>query len=244
MQTLRQKLRRSYFYLSTIPNLFRLHEMSFLRKHLKIKINDRLLDVACGIGVYSNLLATKSKCVVGFDLSYNNIAIANHIRKDNTFFYRGNAEDICHPDNSFDIVVSICAIEHFNDSKRALGEMFRVLKPGGQLLVTVDSLENIDSREFIEYHGNLCLVQKYFAVETIRKELEETGFEIITIKPLLTSPFSTVLCKFAFKIMGWPVIFRIYSLLVYPLSLASDKIYYNKSRGITIGIYARRGIAR
>ena len=70
MQTLRQELRRAYFYLVTIPNLFRLHEMAFLRNYLIINKDDRILDVACGIGVYADRLSKKSAYVVGFDLSY------------------------------------------------------------------------------------------------------------------------------------------------------------------------------
>ncbi|OGV41777.1 MAG: hypothetical protein A2X48_14285 [Lentisphaerae bacterium GWF2_49_21] len=212
--------------------------MSFFRKYLKIRGNDRILDVACGIGVYANRLAKRAACVVGFDLSYNNIAIANHIRKDNTFFYCGNAEEICHPNNSFDIVISICAIEHFNDSKKSIAEMFRVLKPGGQLLVTVDSLENINSREFIEFHRKFCLVQKYYTVGTVRKELEAVGFEIRTIKPILVSPFSATMCKFAFKIMKWPMLFGMYSLLAYQLTLILDKFSSDRNSGIIIAVYA------
>lgn len=221
-----------------MPNLFRMHELLFLMRHLKIRKDDRLLDVACGIGVYSDWLANKAACVVGFDLSYDSILLANCISKENTFYYRCNAEEISHPDSTFDIVVSICVLEHLNDSKKALREMFRVLKPGGQLLITVDSLENINSKEFIEFHRKFCLVNKYFTVDTILKELEEAGFEIKDIKPILTSVLSSALCRLAFKIMKWPLIFIVYSLVMFPLSLISDMIASDKRSGIIICSYA------
>ncbi len=235
---MRQFLRRTYFYLVTVPNLFRLHEMSFLRKHLKIRNEDRILDVACGIGVYADFLSTKAQYVFAFDLSLDNIVIADRIRMDNAFFYCGNAEEISHPDSSFDIVVSICAIEHFMDSSKALKEMKRILKPGGQLLITVDSLENINSREFIEFHRKFCHVQKYFTIETIRRELEDVGFEIKVLKPLLTSFLSSVICRWAFKIMKWPFLFILYSLLAYPLSVISDGFSLRRNSGLTIAAYA------
>ena len=244
MQTSRQKLRRLYFYASTIPNLFRLREMAFLRRHLEIKRRDRILDVACGIGVYSDILAGKASIVVGFDLARGSVAIANHIRKDNAFFYIGDAEAICHPSESFDIVVSICAIEHFNDSGKPIREMFRVLKPGGQLLVTVDSLENIASKDFIEFHRKMCFVQKYFTVDSLRRELEEAGFEIGTVEPLLTSPLSAVLCRLAFEVLKWHLLFGVYSLLAYPLSLIFDALSSGCRSGITVAAHARKPLAR
>jgi len=43
-------------------------------------------------------------------------------------------------DGAFDRVMSICAIEHFDDGERALDEMARVLRPGGELVMSADAL--------------------------------------------------------------------------------------------------------
>lgn len=45
---------------------------------------------------------------------------------------------IAAPDNSFDRIISISVIEHIPAVERALAEMFRVLAPGGKLLITTD----------------------------------------------------------------------------------------------------------
>jgi SAM-dependent methyltransferase len=214
--------------------------MSFLKRYLKIGKDDKIIDIACGIGVFTNNLSSKARTVIGLDISFNNIIIANHFKYDNMLFYRGNAEYLGHPDESFDSVISICALEHFRDSEKSLREMFRILKPGGQLLITVDSLASINDSEFIGFHKHFCYVEKYFSTESIRDELKEAGFEIGIVKPLMTSLFCEYICKFAFRIMKWPRLFNIYSLIVYPMTLISEVFSRDRSKGIIIGIYAHK----
>ena len=52
----------------------------------------------------------------------------------------GDALELPFADASFDRVMSICAIEHFDDGARALDEMARVLVPGGELVMSADAL--------------------------------------------------------------------------------------------------------
>ena len=52
----------------------------------------------------------------------------------------GDALELPFADASFDRVMSICAIEHFDDGARALDEMTRVLVPGGELVMSADAL--------------------------------------------------------------------------------------------------------
>ncbi|MDQ2816379.1 MAG: class I SAM-dependent methyltransferase, partial [Actinomycetota bacterium] len=53
---------------------------------------------------------------------------------------RGDALELPFADASFDRVMSVCAIEHFDDGGRALDEMARVLAPGGELVMSADAL--------------------------------------------------------------------------------------------------------
>jgi len=46
----------------------------------------------------------------------------------------GDARDLPFPDDAFDVVYSSCAFEHINDFPRAVAEIKRVLRPGGELL--------------------------------------------------------------------------------------------------------------
>jgi ubiquinone/menaquinone biosynthesis C-methylase UbiE len=47
-----------------------------------------------------------------------------------------NAENLPIKDNSFDIVINLSAVDHFNDHKEFISEVYRVLKPGGKFLIS------------------------------------------------------------------------------------------------------------
>jgi ubiquinone/menaquinone biosynthesis C-methylase UbiE len=108
-----------------------------------------LLDVACGPGVVTAAIAPGAASVVAFDATEQMLdrARARCAKAGlvNVAFERGNAERLPFDDARFDGVVTRLAIHHFADPQRALGEMFRVLRPGGiSVIVDVVSSEDAD----------------------------------------------------------------------------------------------------
>jgi ubiquinone/menaquinone biosynthesis C-methylase UbiE len=108
-----------------------------------------LIDVACGPGVVTAAIAPGAASVVAFDATEQMLdkARARCARAglSNVAFERGNAEILPFEDARFDGVVTRLAIHHFADPQRALGEMFRVLRPGGiAVIVDVVSSEDAD----------------------------------------------------------------------------------------------------
>jgi ubiquinone/menaquinone biosynthesis C-methylase UbiE len=102
---------------------------------------DRVLDVGCGTGYLTRLVA---KAVgpggksVGVDPSPGLIEYARKKSHGAACAYEtGVAEALQAPDASFDVVVTSLAIHHIPAELRpaAMGEMFRVLRPGGLLLL-------------------------------------------------------------------------------------------------------------
>jgi SAM-dependent methyltransferase len=239
LKTIKHYLAEKYMFLRTATNVFRLHELSFLRRHLSVRDTDIALDIACGIGLYTSRIFKRAKLAIGMDLLRDNTVIAHHFRHSNTYFYQGNAERLAHPDNTFDVVVAMCALEHFSDIERAAKEMFRALKLGGQLIITVDSLETIDSPEFIKFHRKYCGVNRYFTRDSIRRVLEQDGFRVDHVQALLKSRFSATTCVFGFKIMRHGLAFNLFSCLVYPITVIAD-IVCRSDRGIILGICARK----
>ncbi|MBF8187211.1 methyltransferase domain-containing protein [Nonomuraea sp. K274] len=101
---------------------------------------DRVLDVGCGTGYLSRILApvvTPGGHVTGVDPSPAMIGYATRHAPENCAYVLGEGQRLPFPDGSFDLVVSSLAVHHMpaGDRPEALRQMFRVLRPGGRLLV-------------------------------------------------------------------------------------------------------------
>lgn len=102
---------------------------------------DRALDVGCGTGYFTRVMAeavTPAGSALGIDPSPE---IVGHARRRtqvaNCTFSEGTAEALGAPESSLDVVVTSLMIHHLPEALRrpAIGEMFRVLRPGGRVLV-------------------------------------------------------------------------------------------------------------
>jgi ubiquinone/menaquinone biosynthesis C-methylase UbiE len=108
---------------------FALHLMDFRGK--------TVLDIACGEGYGSNILASQAKEVYGVDISEETVECAKETyREDKIKFLLGSVTNIPLPDKSIDIVVSFETIEHHNMHDEMMGEVKRVLKDNGILIIS------------------------------------------------------------------------------------------------------------
>jgi ubiquinone/menaquinone biosynthesis C-methylase UbiE len=101
---------------------------------------ERVLDVGCGGGYLSRLLASAvgdEGRITGIDPSATAIEYARRKAPGNCEFVVGVAQHLDRPDESFDLVTSTLAVHHIPEEARpaAFKEMYRVLRPGGRLLV-------------------------------------------------------------------------------------------------------------
>lgn len=108
-----------------------------------------ILDVACGPGIVTAALAEKAREVVALDLTPEMLSQARQrctkAGLENVTFREGSATDLPFAERSFDGVVTRLSIHHFEEPRRALDEMFRVLRPDGTLVVAdVVSSENAE----------------------------------------------------------------------------------------------------
>lgn len=116
---------------STIEHL---HRYAIAKEFVQ---NKRVLDIACGEGYGSNLLAASAHFVNGVDIDQATITHASQkYKKENLSFTQGSVEKIPFEVHTFDVVVSFETLEHTTEHISMLKEIKRVLKPGGLLLIS------------------------------------------------------------------------------------------------------------
>jgi len=97
---------------------------------------ERLLDIGCDYGDFTEEYFKKAKKVYAVDPNKKVIAEArkNHRKAE---FRVAAAEKLPFKSSFFDVVVLTDVLEHVRDEKKAIGEIFRVLKPGGIMVLSV-----------------------------------------------------------------------------------------------------------
>lgn len=104
-----------------------------------VRAGERVLDVACGTGAVTRLLAERVRPagkVVGLDINPGMLAVAQLAAQSPSIeWLEGSAVKMPLPDASFDAVVCQQGLQFFPDKAAALSEMRRVLKRGGRLVL-------------------------------------------------------------------------------------------------------------
>lgn len=126
--------------------LSKVGDLSFRRRiltlldYLDIQPTDRVLDAGCGEGFYVMLLdELYGGEVVGLDFDPEILKLAKKWIKEkpNVKLIEGDVTKLPFKNESFDKIILSEVLEHVPDDQKALTEMYRVLKPGGILGITV-----------------------------------------------------------------------------------------------------------
>jgi SAM-dependent methyltransferase len=117
----------------------------------------RVLEIGCGLGTDGAQFALAGADYTGVDLTEAAIALAR--RRFELFelpgkFRTADAENLDFPDESFDLVYSHGVLHHTPDTVRAVGEVHRVLKPGGRAVVM------LYHRNSYNYRVNIGLLRR------------------------------------------------------------------------------------
>lgn len=115
-----------------------------------------VLDAGCGTGNFSLKLARKGVRVEGVDLSVPMIDYAKEKAQasayaDQLHFQVGDLYELPFADETFDAVLSMAAFEFIHEDERALEEFFRVVKPGGYVLVGTITGNSDWGKEYISH---------------------------------------------------------------------------------------------
>lgn len=119
--------------------------------------DDVLLDVGCGVGRAVREAAPLVARAVGTDISGAMTDRAGELSKDiaNAEFVQAPSDDLPFPDEVFTAVVCTAAFHHFPEPERSLGEIARILRPRGRLVIADFCRDPLTMRVFDRFIGVL-----------------------------------------------------------------------------------------
>lgn len=167
----------------------------------------RLLEIGCGIGVDSIQLARCGFDVTAIDLTEAALEVARQFARQRGVaidFRLGNAESLPFDDGTFDRIYSFGVLHHTPRIVTAIGEVHRVLRPGGKALIMLyhrDSLVNLIHRLFnLPYESPRNLKDHCPVVYTFgRREVREMFSSFADVEVTTAYPFT-----FGFgRAVGW-----------------------------------------
>ena len=177
-----------------VPNPIKMIEYRELLRVGEFAPSDRVLDVGCGAGFQTMLIADRCTHATGIDVSRD--AIGRALSDQAAAIQAGKVEFRCTPieqaglaDASFDKVVSICVLEHIPQCDVTLREIHRVLKLGGRVVMSVDCLAGVDEA-CREEHRRRYFVHQYFTAESVVRQFREAGFRDVRVTALARSDYA------------------------------------------------------
>lgn len=123
------------WFTTPIGKLVKESELKLVLKMLKPESGELILDAGCGTGVFTSDIVENGASVIGLDVSRPMLKKA--IQKIKHGFSCVCADMLHLPfhNNTFDKTISITAIEFIKDASQVLGELERVTKPGGAIVI-------------------------------------------------------------------------------------------------------------
>jgi SAM-dependent methyltransferase len=145
---------------------------------MSLKDDARVLDVGCGSGWASRLIAERVPHgqVVGIDISDEMVQLASNSSTafPNVKFRLASAEALPFADDEFDAAFSMESIYYYSNMLTALREIHRVLQNGGEFVSVIDLyLENRPSHQWVE---TLKVPVHLLGIPEYRSLLTEAGF--------------------------------------------------------------------
>ena len=146
--------------------------MSLIDRSLGLEPEAPILDIGCGTGGNLETLTRRGQAV-GMDLSATALQLAH--RRDLPRLLQGSALALPYASQSFALVTAFDVLYHrwITDDHLALAEIYRVIRPGGWLLITDSALPLLWSS-----HDEVYYARQRYTLGDIQHKLEEAGFEV------------------------------------------------------------------
>jgi SAM-dependent methyltransferase len=132
----------------------------------------RTLDIGVGTGSNLRMLREEGyRNVTGIDL--NQMAVKYCIAKGFTSVALGDATRLPFAERQFDIVLATDTIEHIDDDRKALFEIYRVLAPGGYAIIAVPAFPSLwGLQDDVAHH------KRRYRIRDLKEKIRTSGLEI------------------------------------------------------------------
>jgi SAM-dependent methyltransferase len=172
------------------------------RKVFPVYGGGRLLDFGCGGGSYLARMACQGWEVTGVDVS---VAAVSHIRRE--LGLRALAGTLPHPDlesELFEAITMWHSLEHVHEPLEVLCEAYRLLVPGGRLIVAAPNIEGLAFRWFGRCWYGLDLPRhlSHFSPRTLREILCRAGFRVRRVLMVRQTPWLQCSARLARRLDG------------------------------------------
>ena len=174
----------------------------------KIRSTDKVLDAGCGIGGSSIFLAERIGCeVTGISLSERQISKAKEVATQKGVDGKTNFEVMNYcatsfPGKSFDVVWGCESICYADDKEQFIKEAYRLLKPGGRVVVADGFVTDLNNNDHSSIRNWLDGWQVNYleSPERFREFMKNTGFQNFSFKDIskFTAHSSRRLYKYYF----------------------------------------------
>jgi len=178
-----------------------------------------VLDIGCGPGTFSNLLAKRGFLVQGIDVVPEAIDIAKERSANQKINYQvGNIYSLPFPDKNFDIIICLGVFQTLDNEKAALKEIKKKLKPSGLLIITTLNRFSLFSALNIRKE----FPPKRFGPFSFKKFLASENFKEIKIKGIYFFPekislFTKIIIKLG--------LYKFFNLFFFIFNIFSHSFY-------------------
>jgi len=152
-------------------------------KAINPKKDDGYLEIGFGSGIFIKKYMSHVSKIAGIDYSEDMVKLASDINRKlvesgKAEFKQGYASSLPWADNEFTVVAAIEVFFFLNETEKTLKEIFRILKPGGRLIIEMafNKDDGVDHKRHIK-KMNL----KLYSGKEMKKLLNEAGFSDIVI---------------------------------------------------------------